>query len=157
MSTFLNVLLVILVFVAAALVAMYFVGRKMEKKQVESQAMIDAAKQVVTIMAIDKKKMKFTEAGLPQMVVDQTPWYAKRMKVPVVKAKIGPKIMTMLADEKVFEQLPLKTEAKVVISGLYITDIKYVRGGIPPMPKKKTFGDKVKGIFKKEEKSVTDH
>jgi len=152
MSTFLNVLLVILVFVAAALVAMYFVGRKMEKKQVESQAMIDAAKQVVTIMAIDKKKMKFTEAGLPQMVVDQTPWYAKRMKVPVVKAKIGPKIMTMLADEKVFEQLPLKTEAKVVISGLYITDIKYVRGGIPPMPKKKTFGQKVKGIFKKEEK-----
>ena len=150
MSTFLNVLLVILVFVAAALVAMYFVGRKMEKKQVESQAMIDAAKQVVTIMAIDKKKMKFTEAGLPQMVVDQTPWYAKRMKVPVVKAKIGPKIMTMLADEKVFEQLPLKTEAKVVISGLYITDIKYVRGGIPPMPKKKTFGEKVKGIFKKD-------
>jgi len=152
MSTFLNVLLVILVFVAAALVAMYFVGRKMEKKQVESQAMIDAAKQVVTIMAIDKKKMKFTEAGLPQMVVDQTPWYAKRMKVPVVKAKIGPKIMTMLADEKVFEQLPLKTAAKVVISGLYITDIKYVRGGIPPMPKKKTFGQKVKGIFKKDEK-----
>ena len=150
MSTFLNVLLVILVFVAAALVAMYFVGRKMEKNQVESQAMIDAAKQTVTIMAIDKKKMKFTEAGLPQMVVDQTPWYAKRMKVPVVKAKIGPKIMTMLADEKVFEQLPLKTEAKVVISGLYITDIKYVRGGIPPMPKKKTFGEKVKGIFKKD-------
>ena len=150
MSTFLNVLLVILVFVAAALVAMYFVGRKMEKKQVESQAMIDAAKQTVTIMAIDKKKMKFTEAGLPQMVVDQTPWYAKRMKVPVVKAKIGPKIMTMHADEKVFEQLPLKTEAKVVISGLYITDIKYVRGGIPPMPKKKTFGEKVKGIFKKD-------
>lgn len=153
MSTFLNVLLVILVFVAAALVAMYFVGKKMEKKQVESQAMIDAAKQVVTIMAIDKKKMKFTEAGLPQMVVDQTPWYAKRMKVPVVKAKIGPKIMTMLADEKVFEQLPLKTEAKVVISGLYITDIKYVRGGIPPMPKKKTFGEKVKGIFKKDKEA----
>ena len=124
----------------------------MEKKQVESQALIDSAKQVVTIMAIDKKKMKMTEANLPAMVVEQTPWYAKRMKVPVVKAKIGPKIMTMIADEKVFAQLPLKTEAKVVISGLYITDIKYVRGGIPPMPKKKTFGEKVKGVFKKEEK-----
>lgn len=150
MSTVLNVLLVILVFVAAALVAMYFVGKRMEKKQVESQGLIDAAKQVVTIMAIDKKKMKLKEANLPAMVYEQTPWYAKRMKVPVVKAKVGPKIMTMLADEKVFEQLPLKTEAKVVISGLYITDIKYVRGGIPPMPKKKSFGQKVKGIFKKE-------
>ena len=47
--------------------------------------------------------------------------------------------MTMIADEKVFLQLPLKTEAKVVISGMYITEIKSVRGGIPPMPEKKKF------------------
>lgn len=152
MSTFLNVLLVILLVAAVVFGILYFLGNKMQKKQVESQALIDAAKQVVTIMAIDKKKMKFTEAGLPQMVVDQTPWYTKRMKIPVVKAKIGPKIMTMIADEKVFQQLPLKTEAKVVISGLYITDIKSVRGGIPPLPPKKTIGQRVKGFFKKEEK-----
>lgn len=150
MSTFLNVLLVILLIVAVIFGILYFLGNKMQKKQVESQALIDAAKQVVTIMAIDKKKMKFTEAGLPQAVVDQTPWYTRRMKIPVVKAKIGPKIMTMIADEKVFQQLPLKTEAKVVISGLYITDIKSVRGGIPPLPPKKTFGQRVKGIFKKD-------
>lgn len=153
MSTFLNVLLVILLIAAVVLGILYYLGNKMQKKQVESQALIDAAKQVVTIMAIDKKKMKFTEAGLPQMVVDQTPWYTKRMKIPVVKAKIGPKIMTMIADEKVFQQLPLKTEAKVVISGLYITDIKSVRGGIPPLPPKKTFGQRVKGFFKKEDKA----
>lgn len=150
MHTFLNVLLVILLIVAVVFGILYFLGNKMQKKQVESQALIDAAKQVVTIMAIDKKKMKITEAGLPQAVVDQTPWYTKRLKIPVVKAKIGPKIMTMIADEKVFQQLPLKTEAKVVISGLYITDIKSVRGGIPPLPPKKTFGQRVKGIFKKE-------
>lgn len=152
MSTFLNVLLVILLIVAVIFGILYFLGNKMQKKQVESQALIDAAKQVITIMAIDKKKMKFTEAGLPQAVVDQTPWYTRRMKIPVVKAKIGPKIMTMIADDKVFQQLPLKTEAKVVISGLYITDIKSVRGGIPPLPPKKTFGQRVKGIFKKETK-----
>lgn len=150
MSTFLNVVLVILVIAAIVLAVMYYFGRKMEKRQVESQAMIDAAKQTVTIMAIDKKKMKITEAGLPAVAIEQTPWYAKRVKVPVVKAKVGNRIMTMIADEKVFLQLPLKTEAKVVISGLYITDIKSVRGGIPPLPKKKTFGEKVKGIFKKD-------
>lgn len=155
MSTVLNVLLVILFVAAIVLVVLYFLGRKMEKKQVESQALIDSAKQVATIMAIDKKKMKFSEAGLPPMVVEQTPWYAKRMKVPVVKAKIGPKIMTMIADDKVYQQLPLKTEAKVVISGLYITDIKYVRGGIPPLPPKKTFGQRVKGFFKKDKKEET--
>ena len=85
----------------------------MEKRQVEQQSAIDAAKQTVSLMAIDKKKLKIKEAGLPPIVYEQTPWYAKWMKVPVVKAKIGTKIMTMIADEKVFLQLPLKTEVKV--------------------------------------------
>ena len=119
-----NVILVILLILVVVLAVLYFLGRKMEKRQVEQQSAIDAAKQTVSLMAIDKKKLKIKEAGLPPIVYEQTPWYAKRMKVPVVKAKIGTKIMTMIADEKVFLQLPLKTEVKVVISGLYITEIK---------------------------------
>ena len=94
--------------------------------------------------------MKLKDAGLPAIVMEQTPWYAKRAKIPVVKATIGPRITTMIADEKVFLQLPLRTEAKVVVSGLYITDIKSVRGGIPPLPPKKTFTQKIKGLFKKD-------
>lgn len=148
-NIFLNVVLVILIILAVVLAVLYFWGRKLEKRQVEQQSAIDAAKQVVTLMAIDKKKLKLKDSGLPAIIYEQTPWYAKRAKLPIVKAKIGPKIMTMIADEKVFLQLPLKTEAKVVISGLYITEIKSVRGGIPPLPEKKTFGQKVKGFFKK--------
>lgn len=150
MNTFLNVLLIIVIVAAIVLGIMYYFGRKMEKRQVEQQSMIDAAKQTVTIMAIDKKKMKITEANLPPEAVDSVPWYAKRMKVPVIKVKIGPKIMTMLADEKAYLQLPLKTEAKVVVSGLYITDVKSARGGLVPLPKKKTIGQRITGIFKKE-------
>ncbi len=150
MNTFLNVLLIIVIVAAIVLGIMYYFGRKMEKRQVEQQSLIDAAKQTVTIMAIDKKKMKISEAGMPQEAVDSVPWYAKRMKVPVVKVKIGPKIMTMLADEKAYAQLPLKTEAKVVISGLYITDVKSARGGLIPLPKKKTIGQRITGIFKKD-------
>ena len=150
MNTVLNVLLVILLIAAIVLGVMYYFGRKMEKRQVEQQSMIDAAKQTVTIMAIDKKKMKISESGMPKEAIDAVPWYAKRMKVPVVKVKIGPKIMTMLADEKAFAQLPLKTEAKVVISGLYITDVKSARGGLIPLPKKKTIGQRITGIFKKD-------
>jgi hypothetical protein len=141
-SIVMNVVLVILVILIAILGILYYLGRKIEKRQVEQQSAIDAAKQVVTLMAIDKKKLKLKDAGLPAMVYEQTPWYAKRAKIPVVKAKIGPRIMTMIADEKVFLQLPLKTEAKVVISGLYITEIKSVRGGIPPLPEKKKFFDR---------------
>ena len=83
--------------------------------------------------------MEIGDSGLPKMVIDQTPWYMKWAKLPIVKAKIGPKVVTMIADEKVFLQLPLRTEAKVVISGLYITEIK-----IPPLPKKKKFFDRFK-------------
>jgi len=150
MNTFLNVLLIIVIVAAIVLGIMYYFGRKMEKRQVEQQSMIDAAKQTVTIMAIDKKKMKMSESGMPKEALDAVPWYAKRMKVPVVKVKIGPKIMTMIAEEKAFLQLPLKTEAKVVISGLYITDVKSARGGLIPLPKKKTIGQRITGIFKKD-------
>lgn len=140
MQTLLNVLLVILVIAAIALAVLYYLGRKMEKRQVEQQQLLEASKQVVSMLVIDKKKMKIKEANLPKLVYEQTPKYMRWAKVPIVKAKIGPKIMTLIADEKVFASLPVKTEAKVVVSGLYITEIKSVRGGaIPQAPKKKGF------------------
>ena len=142
--SFWNVLLVIIVILAILLVVLYILGSRMQKRQAEQQTMIDASKQTVSILAIDKKKLKIGDSGLPKMVIDQTPWYMKWAKLPLVKAKIGPKVVTMIADEKVFLQLPLRTEAKVVISGLYITEIKSVRGGIPPLPKKKKFFDRFK-------------
>lgn len=136
----LNVLLVLLIIAAVVLVVLYFLGNKLQKRQAEQQQMLDAAAQTVSMLVIDKKKLKLTQAGLPKMVVDQTPKYMRWTKVPVVKAKIGPKVMTLIADARVFESLPVKTEAKVVLSGIYITQIKSVRGGsIPTPPKKKGF------------------
>lgn len=129
------VLLVILAILIIALVALYFFGQKMQKQQAAQQEMIDAAKQTATILVIDKKRLRMKDSGLPKMVIDQTPWYAKRSKLPIVKAKIGPQVMTMIADNTAYEQLPLKKEAKVVLSGLYITEVKNVRGGIPAVPK----------------------
>lgn len=149
MNTFLNVLLIILAIVLVALVVLYFLGRKMEKRQVEQQQMLEAAAQTVSMLIIDKKKLKIKDAGLPKIVGEQTPWYMKWAKLPIVKAKVGPKVMTLIADEKVFASLPVKTEAKVVVSGLYITAIKSVRGGaVPAPPKKKGFFTK---MFKKDQ------
>lgn len=74
------------------------------------------------------------------MVIDQVPKYLRRSKMPIVKAKVGPKVMNLIADEKVFELLPVKKEVKVVVSGIYITAIKSARGGIEkPQPKKGFF------------------
>ena len=149
MQTFLNVLLVILIIIAAALAVLYFVGRKLEKRQVEQQNLLQAAAQTVTMLVIDKKKLKIKDANLPKVVYEQTPKYMRWAKIPMVKAKVGPKVMTLLADDKVFAALPVKAEVKVVISGIYITELKSIRGGaIPAPPKKKGFFDR----FKKDKK-----
>ncbi|MBQ8857743.1 MAG: hypothetical protein IJ024_06320 [Lachnospiraceae bacterium] len=135
---FWKVLIVILIIVVAALAALYFWGSKMQKKQREQQVQLEAMAQTVSMLVIDKKRLKITESGLPQMVIDQTPKYMRWSKLPIVKAKIGPKIMTLVADEKVFELIPVKRECKVVVSGIYITAIKSARGGLEqPAPKKK--------------------
>ena len=134
------ILLIVLAVLIIGTIVLYFLGKKAEKKQAEQQQQLDAMAQNVTMLIIDKKHMKLKEAGFPAIVLESTPKYLRRAKVPVVKAKIGPKIVTLIADARVFECLPVKTEAKVVLSGIYITQIKSVRGGaIPTPPKKKGF------------------
>ena len=92
MNTLTIVLLVILVVLVGVLIALYFFGKKAQKKQEEQQAQIEAAKQTVSMLVIDKKRLRIKESGLPQMVIDQTPKMMRRTKLPIVKAKIGPKI-----------------------------------------------------------------
>ena len=152
MSTVLNVLLVILILVVVVLAVLYFLGRKLEKRQVEQQNLLQAAAQTVTMLVIDKKKLKIKDSNLPKIVQEQTPKYMRWAKIPMVKAKVGPKVTTLLCDEKVFAALPLKTEVKVVISGIYITELKSVRGGAVPAPvKKKGFFDRFKKDKPKED------
>lgn len=50
------VLLVIIAILVIALVALIIVGNKLRKKQDANQAQIDAAKQVMSMLIIDKKK-----------------------------------------------------------------------------------------------------
>lgn len=140
MKPFWIVLIVILVIMAVILTVLYFTGKKLEKKQAEQQALMDSMAQTVSLMVVDKKRMKIKEAtGLPKQVLEQTPWYLKRSKVPVVKVKVGPKVMTMMCDDAIFDLLPLKTELKATVSGIYITKAKPVRGSLLAPPKKKKF------------------
>ena len=154
MDVFFNVLLVILVIAVVVLAVLYFLGRKMEKRQVEQQSMMEAAKQVVSILVIDKKKLKAKDSGLPKMVTDQVPWYMKRAKFPIVKAKIGPKVTTLIADERVFLQLPVKTEAKVVSTA---QRSKACAAAFRPFPRKKDSSPglrKIRARIRTREKSL---
>ena len=83
--------------------------------------------------------MKLSEAGFPQIVLDQTPKYLRRAKVPVVKAKIGPKVASLMCEEKIFDLIPIKKEVKALMNGIYIIDVKGMRGGLDAKPEKKKF------------------
>ena len=139
MSTFTIVMIVILVILIGVLVGLYIFGKKAEKKQAEQQEQMAAAAQVVSMLIIDKKKLRLKEAGLPQMVVDNTPKYLRRSKVPVVKAKVGPKVMTLMCDAQVYPTIPVKKEVKATVSGIYITGVKGLRGPLETPEKKKGF------------------
>ena len=147
MKVFLIVMLVVIAVLIIGCVVLYFVGKKLQKKQEESQVQMEAASQTASILVIDKKRMRLKEAGLPAVVLENTPKYLRRSKVPVVKAKIGPKIMTLMCDEKLFPQLPIKKNLKVKISGIYIMDV-IGRGVLEAPPEKK-------GLFSKFRSKVS--
>ena len=139
MPTALKVLLIILLVLVVALIVLYFVGRKMQKKQAAQQEQMEAAKQTLSMLIIDKKRMPIKDSGLPQMVIDQTPKLMRRSKLPIVKAKVGPRIMTLVSDAAVFDTIPVKKEVKAVVSGIYIMEVRGVRGPLETVQKKKGF------------------
>ncbi len=144
MSTFLNVLLIILVVLVIVLAVLYFFGRRIQKKQAVQQEQLEAAKQNVSMLIIDKKRLPMKESGLPQTVINQTPKWLRRSKLPIVKAKVGPRIMTLVCDAKIYDLVPLKKEVRAVVSGIYITEVRGMRGPLEVPVKKKGFFGRMK-------------
>ena len=143
------VLLVVIAITIAAMVGLYFFGKKTQAKKEEQDAQMAAVAQTVSMLIIDKKKLKLKDSGLPQAVIDQTPWYMRWSKLPVVKAKVGPKIMTLIADESVFAEIPVKKEVKATVSGIYITAVRGLRGPLEKPEEKKGFRARIQEKYKK--------
>ena len=123
-STPLIIAIIVAVVLVGAMIALYFVGNNMQKKQMEQREQIDAASQPATLFIIDKKIMPMKDAKLPKVVMDQAPKRYQKAKLPVVKAKVGPQIMTLICDEAIFDDVPQHGEVKVMLSGIYITSVK---------------------------------
>ena len=149
MSTGWIVLIVVLVILIGVLVGLYFFGKKAEKKQAAQQEQMDAMAQTVNMLIIDKKKMKLKEANLPSAVLENTPKYLRRTKVPVVKAKVGPRVMSLIADEQIFDEIPVKKEVKASVSGIYITSVRGIRGPLEKPAKKKGFRARMQENYNK--------
>ena len=128
MKPWMIVLIVVAVVLIALVVLLYFLGKKAQKRQAEQQQMLEANKQTVSMLIIDKKRMRLKDAGLPQMVLDQTPKLMRRSKLPIVKVKVGPQIMSLICDEKIFDS---------VVSGLYVLSVRGLHGKVEMAPPKK--------------------
>ena len=137
------IVLIVLAVIAVILGLLYYFGKKAQTKQAAQQEQMEAMKQTVSMLIIDKKKLRMKDSGLPQMVIDQTPKFARLAKVPVVKAKVGPQIMVLIADNQIYDQIPVKKEVKAEVSGLYIVGVRGIRGSLDTPPAKK------KGFFKR--------
>lgn len=137
MKPFHIVLIVVLLVLIALIVVLYFLGKKAQKKQAEQQAIMEQTKQTVSMLIIDKKRMRIIDSGLPAMVIEQTPKLMRKSKMPIIKAKVGPQIMSLICDEKIFDTVPVKKEVKAVVSGIYVLDVKGLHGKAEIAPPKK--------------------
>lgn len=138
MSTLSLSLIIIAVTLLIGIAIMYFFGRRMQDKQAKADEQIQRMAQPVSMLIIDKQKIRMTKAGLPEAVVASTPWYARRSKVPIVKAKVGPQILTLICDMAIYNELPTKKEVRAMVSGIYISSFKNLHGKTV-VPQKKGF------------------
>ena len=152
-----RVLLIIAIILLIVMVVLYFLGKKAQKKKEEQDAQVAAA-QSVSMLIIDKKRMRLKDAGLPQQVLAQTNKLMQRSKLPIVKAKVGSRVMTFIADEKIFEEIPVKKEVKATVSGLYITGVRGLRGPLekPQGKQKKSLRAKLQAQYDKANKKLQE-
>lgn len=119
-----DILFIVLAVVGALGVGLYFLNRWASKRMATQQDAVERNKTTVSMYIIDKKKDKVTNANFPKAVYEQMPRWSRMMKMPMVKAKIGPQIMTLMCDNKVFAVLPVKKTVKVDLAGMYIVGMK---------------------------------
>lgn len=119
------------------LVVLYFLGKKLQQKQAEQKQMLEANKQSVSMLIIDKKRIKPKDASLPATIMDQIPKASRNMKMPMVKVKVGPQILTLFCDEDIFDYVPVKKEVKAEVSGMYLVSVKGIHGTVIKKDQKK--------------------
>ena len=113
------IMIIVIVVALAIMFVLYRVGDKLQ--------MVEAA-QPMNMLIIDKKMLPMKDAGLPKMVMEQTPKRYQKAKLPIAKVKVGPQIMNMICDDAIFDELPTRGEVKAMVSGIYIISVKSVRG-----------------------------
>ena len=130
-----NIVLIVLGIIAVVLIILYFLGSKLQTKQANADKAMQQMSMVVSLLVIDKQKLRIKDSGLMKQVQDAIPAYVRWRKFPIVKARVikaniagGAQVMSFICDPKVFKIIPVKTEVKVTIAGIYITKLHSAKG-----------------------------
>ena len=143
-----DIVIIISVIVVIIIALMYHFGKKNYAKNLEAQSFINQYKTVTPILVIDKRLEKPSLQNLPKNIYEKLPKTAHIRKMPIVKAKVGPQITTLLCDKNVYDVLPNKKTIKVELAGIYISR---VIGMNLEDKKKKTIGQKISLWLKKNQ------
>ena len=128
MPTWLLVLLIVLGSLIIIFLVLFLLGKRNQKKMEAQQHEVEKNAQPVSFYIIDMKRMKITEAGLPKVVLDNTPKIARLGKVPILKVKAGNRVMNLVCDNAVYKTLLPKQEVRAMVAGMYVVSAKRIRG-----------------------------
>jgi hypothetical protein len=78
------------------------------------------------IFVIEKKKEKLANANVPKQVIEQMPKVFRFKKMPLVVAKVGPQVVTLVCEEDVYKQIPERKNINVDIAGIFIAEVKQI-------------------------------
>ena len=116
--------IILAIVIAGIAVGIYFLRKKFLQKIDAQKSLVDQHKVPASLLILEKKMDRVTNANMPKAVVDQIPKVYKLKKVPIVRAKIGAQVMDFLCDEDVFEKLPLRKTVRVELAGIFIASVK---------------------------------
>ena len=116
--------LILGVVIAIIVTAFILIRKRVRKRMNEQESMVNQHKITTTILILEKRKDKVANANIPKNIIEQVPKIYKIKKMPIVKAKIGPQIMDLMCEEKVYDQLPVRKSVKVELAGIFIAGIK---------------------------------
>ncbi len=131
----LNIVIIVLAVIVVILVVLYFAGSKLMEKQANAEKTMKQMSMTMTLLVIDKQKLHIKDSGLMKQVQEAIPFYMRWRRFPIVKARIikanvagGAQVMSFICDPKVYKIMPVKTEVKVTIAGVYITKLHSAKG-----------------------------
>lgn len=150
-----DIIVLIIIIICAVMAGLYFINRWAYRKMNAQQEMVERTQQRVSAYIIDKRKDKIKNVNMPKVVMDNVPKLYRFINMYFVQAKIGPQILTLICDKRIFEAMPLKKTVKIEVAGLYITNIAGMKSAEQVRAEKKRKKEEAKAAKKAAKKKKT--